>query len=147
MIIDKFSRIQNYSYGLPHLTEALACLEENRNAVPGRYEFPGGFILIQEGVTSPIESGDFEAHQKFLDVQILLEGSETIAWADIDDLTLSVSYSEQFDRSSHSGTGILIPVMPGIFYICAPHDAHKACGHVNAPKRFRKAVVKLCIED
>lgn len=146
MVIDKLTRIKEYIPSLPCLEKALACLEQARNADPGRYEFPGGFILIQTGTTSPVESGDFEAHRKYLDVQILLEGAETIAWADIDELAISVPYSEQIDRSSHSGSGCVIPVKAGMFYICYPHDAHKCCCHTNVPTTFRKAVVKLRLE-
>lgn len=147
MVIDKLNRILTYADRLPNLAKAMNCLEENKDADPGRYDFEGGFILIQEGTTTPIESGDFEAHRKFLDVQILLEGAEVIAWADIDELAVTVPYNEQADRSNHSGSGSLITVRPGMFYICAPSDAHKACGHTVAPTHFRKAVVKLRIED
>jgi len=147
MVIDKLTRIENYACLLPYLKEALVCLEQNKDAVPGRYEFPGGFILIQEGTTVPLDSGDFEAHRKFLDVQLLLEGAETIAWADIDDLAVSIPYDEQVDRSNHSGSGCPIPIQPGMFYICAPHDAHKACCHVDTPTHFRKAVAKLRLEN
>lgn len=147
MVIDKLSRIHAYARALPHLVQALACLEKVRDADPGRYDFDGGFLLIQEGTTMPIQAGDFEAHRKYLDVQILLEGAETIAWADIGDLTVSVPYNEQADRSNHSGSGCTIPIKPDMFYICAPHDAHKACGHVETPAHFRKVVMKLRLED
>lgn len=147
MVIDHLPRIEEYASLLPHLKEALACLEQNKDAVPGRYEFPDGFILIQEGTTSPLDAGDFEAHRKFLDVQILLEGAEIIAWADIDDLAVSVPYSEESDRSNLSGSGCPIPIQPGMFYICTPHDAHKACCYVENPTYFRKAVVKLRLES
>ena len=80
MILDKLTRIDQYRPLLPHLSAAMARLEEIKDAAPGRYEYEHGFILIQEGTTSPIEAGDFEAHRKFLDVQILLSGAETIAW-------------------------------------------------------------------
>lgn len=147
MVIDQLSRIEEYTFLLPHLKEVLACLDQNKDAAPGRYEFSGGFILIQEGTTSPLDAIDFEAHRKFLDVQILLEGAETIAWADIDDLAISTPYNEQVDRSNHSGIGCPIPIRPGMFYVCAPHDAHKACCHKEVPTCFRKAVVKLRLED
>lgn len=147
MVIDKLNRIHTYHCALPHLAQALACLETVRDAAPGRYAFDGGFLLIQEGTTTPIQDGDFEAHRTYLDVQILLEGEETIAWADIDDLTLSLPYNPQTDRSGHSGKGCTISIQPGMFYICAPHDAHKACGHLEAPSRFRKAVIKLRLAD
>lgn len=146
MILDQMCHIQDYAAGLPHLAEALACLEQNRTSAPGRYSFPGGFLLIQEGVTAPLDAGAFEAHRSHLDVQILLEGAETMAWAEIDELTVAEPYDEQADKSLHTGDGCPIPIRPGMFYVCAPHDAHKACCHTAAPTRFRKAVLKLLLD-
>lgn len=147
MIIDKFSRVEKYIATLPHMEEALACLEQVKSAAPGRYEFSGGFILIQEGTTSPLDAGDFEAHRKYLDVQFLLEGAETIVWADIADLCVSVPYDAHIDRGNYCGDGCTFEMKPGMFYVCDPHDAHKACCHTDTPTRFRKAVIKLSLED
>lgn len=143
MVIDKLNHIREYT--LPHLDAALACLEQVRSADPGRYEFEGGFILIQKGTTTPLAPADFEAHRKYLDVQVVLDGEERIAWADLDDLTVTVPYSDQVDRSNHSGTGCTLQIKKDMFYICYPHDAHKCCGHVHAPTAYLKAVVKLCL--
>ena len=147
MIIDKLNRIDRYHALLPHLDEAMARLEEIRDAAPGRYEYDGGFILIQEGTTNPIDAGDFEAHRKYLDVQILLEGAETIAWADLDALRCSEEYDAEKDRGMYAGEGVTVDITPGMFYVCFPQDAHKACGHLEAPTAFRKAVVKLRLEN
>lgn len=144
MVIDKLSRLNTYQ--LPHLEAALACLEQVKANAPGRYEFDGGFILIQEGTTSPLAAADFEAHRKYLDVQIVLDGEEQIALADPDDLAVTVPYSEAADRSSHFGSGCTIQVKKGTFYVCYPTDAHKCCGHVHTPTSYRKAVVKLSME-
>lgn len=143
MVIDKLTHIKDYIAVLPHFEEALACLDQVKSADSGRYDFSGGFILIQEGTTSSVESGDFEAHRKYLDVQILLEGAETIVWADIADLTVSVPYNEQTDRGGYCGNGCTIEIRPGMFYVCDPHDAHKCCHHTDTPTPFRKAVIKL----
>lgn len=147
MILDKLSNIGKYAVLLPHLDAALARLEEIRDSAPGRYEYDGGFILIQEGETHPIGAGDFEAHRKYLDVQLLLAGVETMAWAELDTLSCSVSYDGTKDVGFYSGEGINVAVRPGCFYVCFPHDAHKACGHVDAPAHFRKAVIKLRLES
>ena len=144
MVIDKLSRLNTYQ--LPHLEAALACLDQVKANIPGRYEFDGGFILIQEGSTTLLAPADFEAHRKYLDVQIVLDGEERIAWADLDDLTVTVPYSETADRSNHSGSGCTIQVKKDMFYVCYPTDAHKCCGHTHTPTSYRKAVVKLSME-
>ncbi len=147
MILDKLSRIELYRALLPHLDAALSKLEEIRDSAPGRYDYDGGFILIQEGTTKPLAAGDFEAHRKYLDVQVLLSGAETIAWADLDTLSCTEAYDAQKDRGMYAGTGASIAIAPGMFYVCFPADAHKACGHLEAPTAFRKAVVKLRLEN
>lgn len=148
MVIDKLTNIGKYRPMLPHLDAALVCLKNVQGKEPGRYDFDGGFILIQAGTTNPIDAGAFEVHRKYLDVQILLSGAETIMWADLADLNVTTfPYDETLDRSNHAGTGCRMEIQPGMFYLCAPHDAHKACGHVSTPTAFRKAVVKLRIAD
>ena len=147
MILDKLSRIDMYRPLLPHLDEALTCLERIRDAAPGRYEYSGGFILIQEGTTKPLSAGDFEAHRKYLDVQVLLSGVETVAWADLDELACNEVYDEGKDRGMYAGEGCPVKIWPGMFYACFPKDAHKACGHLDAPTSFRKAVIKLRLEN
>ena len=82
MILDNIRRLGGCS--LPHLPQAMECLERVKDAPPGRYEFSGGFLMIQEGTTNPIGTGCFEAHRKYLDVQLLLRGAETILWAPLE---------------------------------------------------------------
>ena len=146
MILDTLANIGEYAALLPHLDEALACLEQIKGSAPGRYEYESGFVLIQEGETTPIRQGDFEAHRKYLDVQILLDGAETIAWAELSSLRCTEAYDADRDRGMYAGDGMLVDIHPGEFYVCFPHDGHKACGHREAAARFRKAVVKLPAE-
>ena len=147
MILDTMRHIRDYAPLLPHLDAALACLDTLKDAAPGRYEYDGGFILIQEGETAPLAAGDFEAHRKYLDVQILLAGEERIAWAELDTLCCTEAYDGQKDRGMYAGEGCAVAILPQMFYVCYPHDAHKACGHTgDTPTRFRKAVVKLRLD-
>ncbi len=142
MLLMKLERLRSVK-DLPHLSDALSCLDANRGAAPGRYEFPGGFLLLQEGETKPMAEGDFEAHRKYLDVQILLEGEEAVMWADVGDLTPSVPYNAEKDKEMLAGDGAVLRLKPGCCYICRPEDGHKACRHVHKPGHYRKAVVKL----
>ena len=77
MIIDSLKYIETYRpilKGLDAGLEAVKALGEHPET--GRYTFEGGYFMVQEGMTRPMEDGDFEAHRKYIDVQIILEGQE-----------------------------------------------------------------------
>lgn len=146
MIVDKLENIRMYSSLLPHLEAGLAAAEAADKSVPGRYEFDGGFFLIQKGETKPMKEGNFEAHRKYIDVQIVTGGSEEFAWADIRDLDPAGEYDEEKDKAMYSGTAEhTMKAVAGMCYIAFPHDGHKAVRHTGAQQSFTKIVMKLSI--
>lgn len=143
MLLVDLERVDIIS-GLPHISEGLACLQAHQDAIaPARYDFQGGYLMIQEGKTRSLAEGLFEAHKRFLDVQVLLEGQETIEWADIDRLKAVVGYDEGTDKEMYQGSGTVMTVHQGQCYICWPYDGHKACRHTEVSHHYRKAVIKL----
>ena len=148
MQIDMLERLTEHVDTISHLREGLACLAEHRDErQPGIYAFPGGYLMLQTGVTIPAEEGYFEAHQRYLDVQVLLNGSETVIWADIETLREVEPYCLEKDYTMYAGQGISIPIHPGMCYICRPQDGHKACRHTEQANEYRKAVIKLEYTD
>jgi uncharacterized protein, YhcH/YjgK/YiaL family len=134
------------STGLPNLKNALICLLEHKDdSAPARIDFADGYLLLQEGDTKGVEDGDYEAHRRYLDVQVLLEGEETVVWNDISTLVESVPYDQEKDKVMYSGEGSHITIRPGTCYVCWPEDGHKACRHMGQPTHYRKAVIKLPI--
>ena len=72
MLLQSLDRLKEVCE-LPHIKDALDCLEVNQHqAAPARFEFPGGFLMLQAGDTKPMSEGDFEAHIKYLDIQGVL---------------------------------------------------------------------------
>ena len=108
MIVGRYDNIRRYEDILPGLDEALkaACAAEDLPV--GRYEFPGGYFMIQEGQTKPMEEGTYEVHRKYIDVQVLLKGSEEIAWSDPSGLETVIPYNEERDVSRCRETRIFI---------------------------------------
>ena len=78
MIIDRIKNIEYYETILPGLKNGLNTLRQLPSQEVGRYEFEGGFLMIQEGTTKPMSEGTFEAHRKYVDVQIMLQGCEEL---------------------------------------------------------------------
>lgn len=82
-----------------------------------------------------------EAHRKYMDVQIMLEGGETVYYADIDGLTETVPYKE--DIVFYEKAGQPARIEKGMFYLALPHDGHLPSCHLDGPGKFRKIVLKI----
>lgn len=127
------------------LEEGLKKYEEIKTSLEiGRYEFEGGFLMVQKGDTKPMKDGDFEAHIKYVDLQIVVAGSEEIAWCHMDNMVLSQAYNAEKDvhffKAEEKHTML---ITEGMFYIAFPHDGHKAVRHILEPKSFTKVIIKL----
>ena len=130
MIIGKTEHIRRYEEILPCLDEALKATSCAADLPVGRYEFPGGYFMIQEGHTKPMDEGTFEAHRKYIDVQILLAGSEEIAWSDLDGLEEVIPYNEEKDAMRLQGEkNCHMEITAGMFWAAFPEDAHQAVSH------------------
>lgn len=44
-----------------------------------------------------MDEGTFEAHRRYIDVQIVAEGCEELAWADVSDLKTVIPYDKDKD--------------------------------------------------
>lgn len=121
MIIDHTDNIMNYEALLPGLKKGMTFLRSLTEFDTGRYEFEGGYLMIQKGVTKPITEKTFESHQKYIDVQILLDGSEEVAWEDIRNLTAVTPYDAEKDVQRFNGShDHVIKITAGMFLCRIP---------------------------
>ncbi|MBU5360093.1 YhcH/YjgK/YiaL family protein [Enterococcus raffinosus] len=147
MIIDAVANLHHYTKLFPNIPEALEAMNRIEQQEFGKkYFFEGGYFFFQEGATKPIEETQFEAHRNFVDLQIVLEGEEYIAWNKIDDLTEAIPYNAEKDVQKFTGKDAhKMKMSEGMAYICFPWDGHKAVFHVDQPLHFKKAVIKLAL--
>lgn len=144
MIVDKLSNIRFYKKLLPGLEKGMRMIESMTEYEVGRYEFEGGYFLVQKGSTKPLEDGAFEVHRKYLDVQIILEGCEEVGWASLDDLTTTKEYDPQKDAEFLEGSREhAVKISAGMFYAAFPQDGHMPCRHTKEPHEYTKIVMKL----
>ena len=147
MIIDSIPRWEAYKGLLPDYEEAMRFAFSLTDKAPGRYEctsLPEGrvYAMIQEGETLPPEEGLIEAHRLYADVQLLLEGGETVVYSDIAGLEEQVPYKE--DIVFYENKGLPLAVRTGMFYIALPQDGHMPCRHLDGqPGTYRKIVLKI----
>ncbi len=146
MIIDCIDNIMKYEPLLPYLRKGMEAIHGLEELEKGRYEFDGGYFMVQKGVTRPILEGTFEAHKKYIDVQILVEGSEEVAWEDIHKLETVIPYDAQKDTQRLIGEREhVIKITKGMFYAAFPQDGHQPVAHTSKEQSFTKIVLKLPI--
>ena len=95
--------------------------------------------------TIPDEESFFEAHEKFLDIHLMLDGSERVEIASPADLEQFQNVPEN-DFYAYRGEGWQKLVLsPGDFIVVFPDDAHKIKMQLSKPAVVTKAVFKVKI--
>ena len=143
MIIDRICNYRAYIDVVPLLEEGIEFALSLADQPEGRYSCGPVWAMVQEGKTLPMKEGNYEAHRKYIDVQIVLKGEETVGWETISALRESIPYSEDEDIAFYEGEGIPVRITEGMFYLVQPHDAHKPCRHMDQPGSYRKIVLKI----
>lgn len=149
MIIDTLANLKHYQKLLPNLLTAIEKMRSLKDWQAGeKYYFEGGFVFFQEGETKPMAEAQFEAHRKYIDVQVVLKGQECLAWSELSELTEIIPYSDEKDVRKFEGENThTMKISEGMAYICFPWDGHKAVFHIEQPLQFTKAVIKLALNE
>ncbi|MBE6451939.1 MAG: DUF386 domain-containing protein [Alphaproteobacteria bacterium] len=116
------------------------------NFKEGRYDFDGGAFLNAESyLTKPSDQKDFEAHRKFIDVQIVVSGQEIIEVADINNPNFKITKPYVPDIMFMNGEveKKIIELRAGESCVLYPSDAHKPCINLDGEHRVQKIVIKL----
>lgn len=147
MIIDYMEYLDQYTSQIPNLENALQVMRENPNLDVPRFDFEGGYIMIQHGMTRDLNDGFFEAHEKYIDVQIMLEGQEIIFWNRTENMEAVGDYNVEQDKLALTGSGAESKLTSGMFAIMFPSDAHAPCRHMagDTPHSYKKCVFKLLV--
>ncbi len=148
MIVDRMERFGQYSRNVPEIHEVMRFVEKvkKENIPAGKYPLENGFVLVQEGMTRPFEEADFEVHRKYIDIQVLVSGTEYVEYADITDLDTKVPFDEEKDLELMEGCGSKIQMKPNMFYILYPADGHKPCCHEKVATNYKKVLAKIRID-
>lgn len=148
MILDSFSHASVYT-GLHPLFEAgfRFIREQGASAAVGRHELAGGaYALVQEYQTQLAQGALFEAHRRFIDIQYVASGSETIYFANVDQLKAG-EYQAERDYLPLEGKGSALFLRGGDFAIFFPQDGHLPSRFAgDGPGAVRKIVVKIPVQ-
>jgi len=95
--------------------------------------------------TIPDEESFFEAHEKFLDIHLMLDGSERVEIAAPETLEVFRSEPENDFWGYHGQGRHSLILSPGDFLVVFPSDAHKIKMRLDGPQTVTKAVFKIKI--
>jgi biofilm protein TabA len=109
----------------------------------GRHEISGDslYVNVMEVDGHPREEALLEYHRRYIDIQIVLSGAETMGWTVLQDLPEGITFDAEKDCAlTKAPVSTWFPVKPGFFAVFFPQDAHApCCGN----GKIRKAVIKV----
>ena len=149
MILDLIENHARYPFG-PAWIAAFDFLKTVPPAIePGKYPIQGDnlFIGVDCYDTKPRENAKLETHRKYVDIQLLLSGSERLEVFQKRELIVSEPYLPEKDAEFYqipADPRTTITLEPGQFIVFFPDDAHMPClmsGQSSRP--VKKVVVKL----
>ena len=151
MIAAALDQWRNYFTG-PTWTTAFEFLEKLPSDAPdgdGLTSILGDELLyrVMSYPTRGPEDTTVEAHEKYVDIQMSLEGSEAIDWFELDGLTVRSPYDAEKDYALYDRparvTGTVVN-RPRYFSVYFPEDGHTAQQIVGGQvAHVRKVVIKV----
>jgi len=145
MIADSLANLHRYEAD-KRLTQAIAFLErpDLKTLADGRYEIDGDavYALVQRYTSKPPDRGRWEAHQRYADVQVVLEGTERIGYGQMTGFARG-TYDPATDTEFLTGDGGFMQLAPGDFVVLWPGEVHMPGMAAGAPAPVTKIVVKI----
>ena len=113
---------------------------------PGRYPIVGEqlFVIVENVSGRTRAEARLECHRKYIDIQLVLEGTDEMGWKALADCVDPVSdYSAEKDiRFFHDAPATWIATPPGAFCIFFPEDAHAP---LVSASQIRKVIFKIAL--
>ena len=150
MIYDRFDKVTMYfQEGEPLHTAITYAANLDQSLADGRYEIDGDMIyaVVASYETSPAEERRFEAHKRYIDVQVVFEGEESIGVSLAKNLQVLEEYSDEHDVEFFESpeTYSSLSMKPGYFAVFYPHDIHRPNCDLLGTQNARKVVIKVKI--
>lgn len=146
MVLDTLENLEKYASLNPLFAKAIEYLKTtDLNALPvGKIQLQGTdlFVNVNEAKPKTKEEAKLETHDKYIDIQIPLTGTEIMGYTPGSDLPAE-EYNAEKDITFFKGLAeSYFAVKPGMFTIFFPQDGH-APGITETG--LRKIIVKVLV--
>ena len=151
MIIDTFENAARYYMLHPALEMVLDYLESVTpdDFSEGKMEISGDDVFVN-GMHQSTKAEDeavWEAHEKYIDIHYLVEGTERIRYAEEDKMEADEPYNENKDCTLYKGNdGFDVNLPEGGFVIFFPGEIHKALVADGPASKVKKLVGKIRVD-
>ena len=154
MIYDRLENVENYFDKGSALYKVVCFARDEADKLStGVHKLDGDALKanIDEYETEPAENRRFEAHQKYIDVQVMLDGEERQDVVSVaPGLAPSIPYNPETDLAFFQTPEFFatIHLTPGAFVVYFPQDAHRpSCAVGDGPASVRKVCMKIKTES
>ena len=149
MILDILTNAAKYAGLKNGLSEGFGFLDQPNLAglKDGTYEISGDrvYAIVAHENGRTVDDGQLEGHRKYLDIQYVISGDESMGWAPREGLMTAVDYDAERDLEFFGGPpASLVRVPPGHFVIFLPSDAHLP---LIGTGPIHKVVIKVAIDS
>jgi biofilm protein TabA len=152
MICENININRNYSGINKNFVKAFEYLrgQNLKELAIGKYEIEGEkiFAMVQEYTTEREDQKNWESHEKYIDIQLIIDGQEVMGFAPVSCLNVKEDLRMEKDLIFYNETsnGSNIKFMSGDYAIFFPEDGHKPGCALNECSRVKKVVVKVACE-
>lgn len=147
MFFGTWESLKQYDQGVHEFIAAFMESGQGASAVPGRYELGRGcYVNVDEYDTR--QNPLFEAHRRYVDVQLMVAGDEEIYCAPMCHGSTVEEYSEVKDVAFYRcdrGPYETVVLKEGTAVVLHPWDLHAPCNRAQV-RRNRKLVFKFPVE-
>ena len=115
----------------------------------GSYEIgPNEFVNVMEYDTKARKDACYEAHKKYVDIQMVISGSELIEVAPVTTLNATTDFNEEDDFGLYANPAreAWVTLHEGDIVVTPPEDAHKPGCCEDAPAPLKKICVKVLVD-
>lgn len=112
----------------------------------GKYEIADDriFAIVQRCEGRTVSEGKLEGHRKYIDIQFVISGEESMGWTPRSTLSPSDHYDAEKDLEFFDGAPASIMKVPvGSFAVFSPNDAHLP---LIGKGPIHKVVVKVAVD-
>jgi YhcH/YjgK/YiaL family protein len=104
------------------------------------------FLLMNTYETKAAEDCVSETHKKYIDIQLMLSGTELFGYAPLEDQQIVEGYNQEKDYTFYHAEMNYLTLKEGYFAIFFPTDIHQPNIAVDGSIAVKKAVIKVQVD-
>lgn len=150
MIFGNIQNLEEYPFLEEQIKECFAYAREHElvSYEKGSHEIDGDclFVNVVEYTTTTAEERFWEAHRQYLDLHLMLRGTEQIDLNFIQNMDVKefVEKDDFLPMDGEKNSSVIL--RDGDFLICYPSDGHRTAVAVDGPETIKKAIFKIRIK-